>query len=65
MSDSLLPVILSSPNDPTVTLFWIELAVFEVVLPVVILVDIGELFMNIPGPVVGDGKPVCNPCRSS
>jgi hypothetical protein len=53
MSVSLLPVILSSPNDPIVTLSWIggeiaELATSGVTVAVVL--DPSELFIDIPGP---------------
>lgn len=61
MSVSLLPVILSSPNDPTVTLFWTEPEVSVVAL---VVFDASELFIDIPGPVV-EGDDGCNTCRSS
>ena len=49
MSDSLLPVILSSPNDPTIVLSWIE----PRLVVTLFASDIRESFIEIPGPVVG------------
>jgi hypothetical protein len=67
----LLPVILSSPNDPIVTLSWIGGEIAEgvaSVVTVVVVFDPSELFIDIPGPwvaVVEDCKEDCNSCRSS
>jgi hypothetical protein len=73
MSVSLLPVILSSPNDPIITLSWIGPAVSEVlkevesvVTAVLVLFGASVLSIDIPGVVVAVGgcKDSCNPCRS-
>lgn len=64
MSVSLLPVILSSPNDPIVTLSWIGGEIAELAasgVTVVVVLDPSELFIDTPGPwvaVVGDSKKI-------